>query len=309
MKNHQEPRSSSSCAACKFLKRRCVPNCQFAPYFRSDEPKKFAKVHKVFGASNVSKILNEVPEEQREDTVNSLVYEAEVRLRDPVYGCIGAIASLQRRMAELQNDLVLARARLAFYATANPPTAPASSSSSSKWHTSQMPCIARIANPSQVASPTASFPGNGNSTVSERKKCRRARSGLDGERDGGRFSVERQRSSGVSPDEEIEAVVERPNRRRGFRFLELILLLQSIHTVLALNIGPLRLNAVPARINGVSHLLPVLLTEVTSVKLEITVAPRLDQRLRGSFAPAVLSAPGVGPRLSLRGGALHGGGI
>ncbi|KAL8050161.1 hypothetical protein ABFX02_06G065500 [Erythranthe guttata] len=110
---HQEPRSSSSCAACKFLKRRCTPNCQFAPYFRSDEPKKFAKVHKVFGASNVSKILNEVAEEQREDTVNSLVYEAEVRLQDPVYGCIGAIASLQHRMVELQHDLLLARARLA----------------------------------------------------------------------------------------------------------------------------------------------------------------------------------------------------
>lgn len=113
----QEPRSSSSCAACKFLKRRCTQNCQFAPYFRSDEPKKFAKVHKVFGASNVSKILNEVAEQQREDTVNSLVYEAEVRLRDPVYGCIGAIASLQKKMLELQHDLVLARARLAYCAT------------------------------------------------------------------------------------------------------------------------------------------------------------------------------------------------
>ncbi|PIN21794.1 hypothetical protein CDL12_05502 [Handroanthus impetiginosus] len=111
----QEPRSSSSCAACKFLKRRCTPNCQFAPYFRSDEPKKFAKVHKVFGASNVSNILNEVPEDQREDTVNSLVYEAEVRLQDPVYGCIGAIASLQHKMVELQHDLILARARLACY--------------------------------------------------------------------------------------------------------------------------------------------------------------------------------------------------
>ncbi|KAL0290468.1 UNVERIFIED_CONTAM: LOB domain-containing protein 21 [Sesamum calycinum] len=115
MKGHQEPRSSSSCAACKFLKRRCTPNCQFAPYFRSDEPKKFAKVHKVFGASNVSKILNEVAEEQREETVNSLVYEAEVRLQDPVYGCIGAIASLQHKMGELQHDLILARARLACY--------------------------------------------------------------------------------------------------------------------------------------------------------------------------------------------------
>ncbi|GMH19161.1 hypothetical protein Nepgr_021002 [Nepenthes gracilis] len=115
MKGH-EHRSSSSCAACKFLKRRCTENCIFAPYFRSDEPKKFAKVHKVFGASNVSKILIEVPEEQREDTVNSLAYEAEARLRDPVYGCIGAIALLQRKMAELQHDLAVARARLAGYA-------------------------------------------------------------------------------------------------------------------------------------------------------------------------------------------------
>ncbi|XVF24162.1 hypothetical protein REPUB_Repub13aG0103500 [Reevesia pubescens] len=115
MRSH-EPRSSSSCAACKLLKRRCSPNCIFAPYFRSDEPKKFAKVHKVFGASNVSKILIEVPEEQREDTVNSLAYEAEARLRDPIYGCIGAIALLQRKMIELQHDLALARACLAGYA-------------------------------------------------------------------------------------------------------------------------------------------------------------------------------------------------
>ncbi|KAK7311199.1 hypothetical protein RJT34_09182 [Clitoria ternatea] len=119
MKGGYEPRSSSSCAACKLLKRRCIPNCIFAPYFRSDECKKFAKVHKVFGASNVSKILVEVPEEQREDTVNSLAYEAEARLRDPVYGCIGAIALLQRKMVELQHDLAIAKDRLARCHAAN----------------------------------------------------------------------------------------------------------------------------------------------------------------------------------------------
>ncbi|WCJ19925.1 LOB domain-containing protein 21 [Euphorbia peplus] len=108
-----EPRSSSSCAACKLLKRRCIPDCIFAPYFRSDEPKKFAKVHKVFGASNVSKILIEVPEQHRQETVNSLAFEAEARLRDPVYGCIGAIAFWETKMFQLQCDLALARARLA----------------------------------------------------------------------------------------------------------------------------------------------------------------------------------------------------
>lgn len=117
-------RSTSSCAACKLLKRRCSPSCIFAPYFRADEPKKFAQVHKVFGASNVSKILSEVPEEHREDAVNSLSYEAEARLRDPVYGCLGPIALLHRRMVELQHDLELARAHLARYAAFHPPPPP-----------------------------------------------------------------------------------------------------------------------------------------------------------------------------------------
>ncbi|KAI4339157.1 hypothetical protein MLD38_024128 [Melastoma candidum] len=115
MTRKHEPRSSSSCAACKLLKRRCTSACIFAPYFQSDEPRKFAKVHKVFGASNVSKILIEVPEEQREDAASSLAYEAEARLRDPVYGCIGAIALLHQKMIELQQDLAVARARLARY--------------------------------------------------------------------------------------------------------------------------------------------------------------------------------------------------
>ncbi|CAO2817028.1 unnamed protein product [Amaranthus hypochondriacus] len=116
---NNEPRSSSSCAACKLLKRRCSLSCIFAPYFRANELRKFANVHKVFGASNVSKILNEVPEEHREETVNSLLFEAEARLQDPVYGCLGAIALLQTQMFQLEHDLSVARARLAQYKAAS----------------------------------------------------------------------------------------------------------------------------------------------------------------------------------------------
>ena len=47
----------SPCAACKLLRRRCTRECVFAPYFPPDEPQKFASVHKVFGAANVSKML------------------------------------------------------------------------------------------------------------------------------------------------------------------------------------------------------------------------------------------------------------
>ena len=47
----------SPCAACKLLRRKCAQDCVFAPYFPADEPQKFANVHKVFGASNVNKML------------------------------------------------------------------------------------------------------------------------------------------------------------------------------------------------------------------------------------------------------------
>ncbi|QCE01373.1 LOB domain-containing protein 12-like [Vigna unguiculata] len=103
---------SSPCASCKLLRRRCSKDCIFAPYFPSDEPQKFAIVHKVFGASNVSKMLQELPVHQRADAVSSLVYEASARVRDPVYGCVGAISYLQNQVADLQMQLAVAQAEI-----------------------------------------------------------------------------------------------------------------------------------------------------------------------------------------------------
>uniref|UniRef100_A0A0E0N782 LOB domain-containing protein n=1 Tax=Oryza rufipogon TaxID=4529 RepID=A0A0E0N782_ORYRU len=78
--------SGSPCASCKLLRRRCTKDCIFAPFFPADDPHKFAIVHKVFGASNVSKMLQELPAQQQGDAVSSLVYEVNDRMRDPVYG-------------------------------------------------------------------------------------------------------------------------------------------------------------------------------------------------------------------------------
>lgn len=52
----------SPCAACKLLRRRCARDCVFAPHFPPDEPQKFANVHKVFGAANVNKMLQVLPQ-------------------------------------------------------------------------------------------------------------------------------------------------------------------------------------------------------------------------------------------------------
>ncbi|KAE8691163.1 LOB domain-containing protein 4 [Hibiscus syriacus] len=110
--NGKKQGALSPCAACKLLRRRCAPDCVFAPYFPADEPHKFASVHKVFGASNVNKMLQELPEHQRSDAVSSMVYEANARVRDPVYGCVGTISSLQRQVDSLQTQLALAQAEV-----------------------------------------------------------------------------------------------------------------------------------------------------------------------------------------------------
>ncbi|KAG7030631.1 LOB domain-containing protein 13, partial [Cucurbita argyrosperma subsp. argyrosperma] len=112
---HGPPRTLNTitpCAACKLLRRRCGQQCPFAPYFSPHEPHKFASVHKVFGASNVSKMLKEVPKNERDNTANSLIYEANVRLRDPVYGCMGAISCLQHQVQALQATLTAVRAEI-----------------------------------------------------------------------------------------------------------------------------------------------------------------------------------------------------
>ncbi|XP_060668217.1 LOB domain-containing protein 13 isoform X2 [Ziziphus jujuba] len=135
------------CAACKLLRRRCAEECPFSPYFSPHEPQKFAAVHKVFGASNVSKLLMEVPESQRADAANSLVYEANLRLRDPVYGCMGVISALQHQLQSLQAELNAIRTDILKYKYREAATHIVSSSLVS-------PGVVSIAAPPQAISPS-----------------------------------------------------------------------------------------------------------------------------------------------------------
>ncbi|XP_019447910.1 PREDICTED: LOB domain-containing protein 1-like [Lupinus angustifolius] len=100
------------CAACKILRRRCAEKCVLAPYFPPNEPAKFTFAHKVFGASNIIKFLQELPESQRADAVTSMVYEAGARIRDPIYGCAGVICNLQKQINQLQTQLAKTQAEV-----------------------------------------------------------------------------------------------------------------------------------------------------------------------------------------------------
>ncbi|CAH8388305.1 unnamed protein product [Eruca vesicaria subsp. sativa] len=103
----------SPCGACKFLRRKCVSGCIFAPHCGSDQGSaRFAAVHKVFGASNVSKLLHHIPVNRRHEAVVTISYEAQARLSDPVYGCVSTILALQQQVASLQAELSLVQSQL-----------------------------------------------------------------------------------------------------------------------------------------------------------------------------------------------------
>ncbi|KAH6774737.1 LOB domain-containing protein 20 [Perilla frutescens var. hirtella] len=107
------PPTNAPCGACKFLRRKCIGGCIFAPHFGSDQgAARFAAVHKVFGASNVSKLLLHIPANRRHDAVVTISYEAQARLSDPVYGCVSTIIALQQQVASLQAELSMVQTQL-----------------------------------------------------------------------------------------------------------------------------------------------------------------------------------------------------
>ncbi|XP_021761801.1 LOB domain-containing protein 24-like [Chenopodium quinoa] len=97
--------NSRRCAACKYLRRRCPKDCIFGPYFPSTNLERFASVHKIFGASNVAKMLKQLPEERRSEAAESMVLEARSRVRDPVYGSVGTITQLRQQIMEAEYEL------------------------------------------------------------------------------------------------------------------------------------------------------------------------------------------------------------
>ncbi|MED6199526.1 LOB domain-containing protein 29 [Stylosanthes scabra] len=102
--------SGSPCGACKFLRRKCLRGCVFAPYFCHEEgATHFAAIHKVFGASNVSKLLAHLPVAHRCEAAVTISYEAQARLQDPIYGCVSHIFALQQQVVNLQAQLAYLR--------------------------------------------------------------------------------------------------------------------------------------------------------------------------------------------------------
>ncbi|XP_008787549.2 LOB domain-containing protein 29-like [Phoenix dactylifera] len=120
----------SPCGACKFLRRKCVRGCIFAPYFCHEQgAAHFAAIHKVFGASNVSKLLMHLPVADRCEAAVTISYEAQARLQDPIYGCVAHIFTLQQQVVNLQAQLASLKAQAAAQGCATASTSTSTSTS------------------------------------------------------------------------------------------------------------------------------------------------------------------------------------
>ncbi|XVF09791.1 hypothetical protein REPUB_Repub07fG0127000 [Reevesia pubescens] len=104
--------NSGRCAACRYLRRRCASDCIFSPYFPSNNPQRFVSVHRIYGASNVAKLLQQLPTDLRAEAADSLYFEAQCRVEDPVYGSVGLIFQLQQQIQNAERQLAKTQAEI-----------------------------------------------------------------------------------------------------------------------------------------------------------------------------------------------------
>ncbi|KAF3328828.1 LOB domain-containing protein 7-like protein [Carex littledalei] len=95
-----------ACAACKHQRRKCEKGCELANYFPSEKMKEFKAVHKVFGVSNLAKLIKANSTEQaRHRAAATLTWEAEWREKEPVEGCYKEVQMLRCEIQRLREIL------------------------------------------------------------------------------------------------------------------------------------------------------------------------------------------------------------
>lgn len=65
--------------------------------------------------------MQQLPSHLRGQAADSLYFEAQCRIEDPVYGCVGIITVLHNQIQKAENQLARTRAEIAVYSShANP---------------------------------------------------------------------------------------------------------------------------------------------------------------------------------------------
>ncbi|XP_062168800.1 LOB domain-containing protein 27-like [Alnus glutinosa] len=107
--------TSQACAACKYQRRRCSAECPLSPYFPPEQPKLFQNAHKLFGVSNILKILKNLEPGQKNEAMRSIIYQANMRDKFPIYGCCWIICQLKYQIIHAEEELQAVQAQLEMY--------------------------------------------------------------------------------------------------------------------------------------------------------------------------------------------------
>lgn len=113
--------NNPACAACKYQRRRCAPGCILAPFFPADQTQAFLNAHRLYGVANIMKILNNLnSQDEKEEAMKSIKYEANIRAMYPVHGCLGIIRHLEYEICVLSHHLQYIYEQLKFYRQQKP---------------------------------------------------------------------------------------------------------------------------------------------------------------------------------------------
>ncbi|OVA03994.1 hypothetical protein BVC80_695g2 [Macleaya cordata] len=108
--------TSSACAACKYQRKKCSSDCLLAPYFPPTHQTQFLNAHKLFGVSNLLKIIRSLNDPiEKQEAMRTMIIQAEYRANDPVGGCYRLICDLQRKIKLHEAELAFVLNQLALY--------------------------------------------------------------------------------------------------------------------------------------------------------------------------------------------------
>ncbi|OVA14479.1 hypothetical protein BVC80_1037g13 [Macleaya cordata] len=97
-----------ACASCKHQRKKCAVDCVLHDFFPASKNADFQAVHRVFGVSNITKLLKSLrTSEERQKAIDSLVWEAQCRQRDPVSGSYGEFLKVFEELKLLRGHVQL----------------------------------------------------------------------------------------------------------------------------------------------------------------------------------------------------------
>ncbi|XP_051135462.1 uncharacterized protein LOC127254413 [Andrographis paniculata] len=107
-RNHSSS-STQVCAACKYQRRKCASDCILAPYFPHDRQRQFLNAHRLFGVSNIVKIVRHLDPPAKDHAMRTIIFQSDARAADPVGGCYRMIRDLEDRisLAKAELEIVL----------------------------------------------------------------------------------------------------------------------------------------------------------------------------------------------------------